>query len=389
MKSPRQPNDIRFTLANFSGAIIAVFALFMSPLYVGGLIEQFGLSEAEAGMMLTVEIGAIAVTTFLLAPWLHLFKMRKLAFMGVAVVLLSNGLSFWLVGITTIGGTRVLVGIGTAMVLVASASVVSRISDPDKAVAYVTVGVALSLSVLLIVASEMKAYWGYRGVCVVFAAVSILALLGLWQLPNASNGKSEEGLSSSLDSSLFVISAFALLAVALVNLTDTALWGFSERVAERLQLSESTTGMVLSAAQVAALFGASTAIVLGDRLPRLVPILMGLLLLGTGGYIVYNTDSVVLFVVSLLGGSYGLFVVFPYLLGACARVDKAGHLMALAGGAQVVGGAVGPALAGAVIEASGYQGLGSLIVALTLASAVFCILFVYRMHAHIVNDGRV
>ncbi len=80
-------------------------------------------------------------------------------------------------------------------------------------------------------------------------------------------------------------------------------------------------------------------------------------------YIITQTDSGAVFVFCQIVYHMFLFFTVPYLFGICAEMDPQGRLLAVGGGALTFGGALGPAIAGVLIEWNGYAALGGFIIA--------------------------
>ena len=54
-------SDIRYTFEALAGFFIGNLAIFSLPLYLGGLMDGLGVNESQAGLICSLEIGAVAV----------------------------------------------------------------------------------------------------------------------------------------------------------------------------------------------------------------------------------------------------------------------------------------------------------------------------------------
>ena len=161
-------------------------------------------------------------------------------------------------------------------------------------------------------------------------------------------------------------------------LIEGGVLSFSERVATRLGVSDRDIGKLLALAYAAGLVGTSLVAWLGDRIPRIFPICTGISLMGIASLIVYHTQSSLLFSIFLCSFTFGFFIAYPYLIGACARLDKNGYWAARANGANILGVAFAPFLAGTIVGTTSYQVLGLLCFCLALICLGLALVFNYR-----------
>jgi len=95
---------------------------------------------------------------------------------------------------------------------------------------------------------------------------------------------------------------------------------------------------------------------------------MGMIILASFYYMVLNTPVASVYATAqiLVVFVYGFSV--PYFFGICGVLDPTGRLMATAAGMQMIGFAIAPWLAGALIVSTGYPALGSGVVTAVLAA---------------------
>lgn len=112
------------------------------------------------------------------------------------------------------------------------------------------------------------------------------------------------------------------------------------------------------------LLGSATAMVLGTRIGRTVPVLAGVL--GTGASCALITYQLTppSFIAGMLVYYFTFMFLYPYLLGLSAAVDPAGRVAAGVGGAGYLGAALGPVLGGALAR-EGFGALGVLAIGMT------------------------
>ncbi|MEZ0220057.1 MAG: MFS transporter, partial [Tardiphaga sp.] len=77
------------TAAQLIGGLVAQ----MAPFVVSGLMRGLSLSERNAGLVITIELLALALAAIAIAPVLPRLSARRVAFVGVAVTLLAQSAS--------------------------------------------------------------------------------------------------------------------------------------------------------------------------------------------------------------------------------------------------------------------------------------------------------
>ena len=120
--------------------------------------------------------------------------------------------------------------------------------------------------------------------------------------------------------------------------------------------------------------GSFLAIWIGERFGSKWPIVLGLSLnITAGAAVCYGTRPIHFVILNIIWfGSY-LFVV-PYLLGLMARLDNLGRWVVAVDAMWSLGDAVGPPVAGIVVERSGFK----LLSAFPLCTGVICIMLLVK-----------
>ncbi len=341
----------------------------MSPLVIGGLMDGLSLSEREAGLIVSIEFLALALTAIAIAPVLPRFSYRRVGLFAVVLTLLAQSASILSASAMSLAMLRGLAGVGEGALYAVSLSVVcSRSSNPDKVYGYFQVVWALGSVALFTIGGQLTAAFAHRGILGLIAGVTLVLAPLLLLIPDESAKSSDETAPDVVQVSP-LLGVTTLAAIGLYLTVSAAIYAFSAPLGERAGLDTTAVGYALTVATLVGLAGAGAATALNVRWGRAIPI--------TGSCLGFSLATLALclwrdptaYVVALVASVVIYYFSIPYLFGLAAALDRSGRWAAAAGSAYLLGFAAGPLVAGAVIAAAGYAGLAAVCVVITVAAS--------------------
>jgi MFS family permease len=142
----------------------------------------------------------------------------------------------------------------------------------------------------------------------------------------------------------------ALAGIFVYSMAETALWNFGYYLPVEAGVPEELVGAILSGTVLMGLGGGALAAWLGTSRGRLMPIVVGSLVSVAGRWLfIHSSTAETVFLAGLLWG-LGYYFVTPYQVGPLAEFDRTGRLAVAAGAATNFGFALGPGLAGRLLE---------------------------------------
>jgi predicted MFS family arabinose efflux permease len=361
---------VRLVAAVVVATSVGLVGANLQPMLLGAIIDGLGLSPGEAGFAGSVELGAMAVVTLLLAPRVASLSRSRLALMGAVVTVLGYAFSAAATSFEALLVARLFTGLGEGAVLAAGNAAAASSSDPDRLWAFVVVFGGLVAALIMGTIPLAIGPWKQVGGFVVVAVFCLLCLPGMRLLPPAPAATVAAASSALPHPGLGVLT---LLAILLAQIGESGLWAFSERLGLQVELSAEAIGLVLGGATLAGVGGAAAAAVLSTRSGRVGPLAVGILVTTVARCaVVYATTPAVYVASQLVWGISYLFVL-PYFLGTVAALDRFGRWSAAAGGAMSIGVAIGPGVAGWLASDAGYGALGVLMAATGLASLLLVV----------------
>jgi predicted MFS family arabinose efflux permease len=325
-------------------------SLFLLPVLVDTLRTHAGLSGREAGLLVSMELAAAAITTICLSALFPRHTARPLALTGAAVTIAGTLVTFISSAPAILTGSRLAAGIGAGMVGAGATSLLSRVIDKEKIIAVLTISSILDAALWLAVLPYMVDRLGYRAPYLCLLAVDLIGTLLLLRLPVMRNKLREtRQVSSSPNafSSLLVVSA-----VFLTQLGQGAFWSMEETYGRAAGLNDRGIGIILSISTLILLLGAMMAAWVGDRWGRFTT-LFALLGVNAIAIFIVGTTSVhwVYVTANIVQAITNLSSVI-YQLGLSARVDRLGRTVAMSTALVTLGNGVGPGLSATLSAAS-------------------------------------
>ena len=368
-------SEKKLLMASLVGLCLSNFILYSAPLYIGTLIDGLKISEADAGLILTSEIGSVAVITLLISSWLNKISLRLTSTLGVTLVLIANVATLVSSEYEMIIILRIIAGLGAGLSLAASSAIISKTRDPDKTFASLLVMITLIMIIALFVMGYITEDYGFNGVIGFFTLVVFLVSPLIIFIPEKQLLEQQTAEKVTSDDHHFWLGALAIFLVFITCIIEGSVWSFSERVGTNLKIDDANIGKVLAMAQLMGLTGASLSAFIGDRVTRIVPIFIGITIMGFAGFELYQTSSQLVYSICLGSFNFGFFVALPYMLGACARLDTDGRWASRGTAVNILGSATAPVIAGNIITSTSLSTLGYFNISLAVISLMLAFWF--------------
>lgn len=193
--------------------------------------------------------------------------------------------------------------------------------------------------------------FGLAACYLVLAGLMGLALPLSRAFPSGSPPAEARASTGAVHSRLRV--GLGILAVLTFYISLSGVWTFIGAIAEGAGISAGASGEVLAGATLMGIAGAACASFIGNRLPRDLMLLGGYLAMAAAILLLIGQPPLARFALAALLFKFTWTFVLPFILACLADLDRSGRLMNASN--LVIGGglAIGPALAGRLIEGSG------------------------------------
>lgn len=363
--------DRRRLVAAILVGVIGPEVFIVQPGFVQGLVESLGFDDRSAGYAASIEVWGITATTLLMTFFAHRFNWRKVIAASLILVALSNLLCLGVHDKTLFVLLRFLAGAGCGSLISLSFTTVGLTSNPDRNFGYLIMWVLSYGAVVLYLMPAAYAFSGMTGPLLFFAAFPLTALPFVSAFP--VNGDTTAAVEADAINLPPALKSLALAAMFAYFVAQGVAWAYLFLIGTAGGLSEQHVATALTLSQIAGVAGALLPAMVGSRFGRWRPLTVGIV--GGAAALTFLIAHFEYLPFILWVCVYNFFwnMTHPYLLGSMASFDRRGRVVVFAVAMQMLGLAIGPALAASVISPSHYDRVNWLAIGFFLVSWI-CIL---------------
>ncbi|MBM7341514.1 MFS transporter [Pantoea coffeiphila] len=374
-ESPALPSR-RLLSAIVAFAALAPGGLMTAPAIAAQLSVQLHLSPSYIGFLFSTELGAMSLATFPAWWWLGRCHWHRVALLSVIVFTVGNVVSAFAGTFALLLPCRFIASLagGTLMILCITSAATTR--NSGRVFSLWILGQLLLGAVGLLVLPPLFARFGLMTVYLLLA----ILMMGCFPLIRAFPAGLAVQKQTKNITGPYMPGLLAALAVLLFYTGQSAVWAFSGTIAADAGLDRIHSGQILAVATVFGMMGACITAALSSHSHRRFLLLLGYVLLLVGIALFSHHPLSVRFALAAVLFEFSWIYVLPLILSRVAALDNNGKLMNAIN--LVIGGgqALGPSIAGYLLENSGGQtGVMLLTAALSVVvSLVFISLAAYH-----------
>ena len=364
---PLRPRDLFATLAlvNSGVMVLALQPLILGPLVSGGLI-----SEAMLGWLAFAETLAIALSSTLCPRWLAGKRINGLLWLSAFALSALDLASVYAVGPASLLVLRCLAGLLEGLLLSGAVLMTLSAANPDKINAICLAGStiisgAISYFLPTYVVPVLGARWAFAVLLVPVAAASI----GLVLRGSAPAGPLMEEQKEPLTGPAWLV----LGAVLLQNAAAAAAWAFLALSGEMAGFTAAQLGLAASLGLGAQVLGPLWMANYTGRWPAYAVLAVACLVQGVGALFVGAPQGAWVFIAASMVMGFVWIGGFPVAFRLALSLGKGPRAAILCVPAQMIGLAIGPALAGTLVSAQSLMPAYSLSAALALSGAALAL----------------
>lgn len=350
--SPRRGGQTAIVLAIAAGITVGYLAGNVLPSLLDAYAADFGLSAATAGLVATAMLLATAAAGTAFARRATGPGRRRLANVGAVVTAIGFVGCAFASSAVLLTLAAIVAGLGSGVVIATATAALAAASAPDRVsgigVLINTLVVAILLAGLPMLADSARMW--------VFLVLALIALLGVPLLSALPDAPVEQagGAAPNRAAGMYLVAGTAIFAIS-----ETGLWAFSQVIGEDVAgMTAENVGLLLAGASFLGLLGAAIPATIGGRFGYAIPVLTLVVVGSLSKVVVAIAPNANAYAIGQLVWGITFPAVFAYLLAMGAGLDGKGRWAVAVGVALAFGGAIGPVLAGLLIDTWGPIALG-------------------------------
>jgi hypothetical protein len=355
------------------GAILAVgvtgvLIAGLQPLLLGTLAQEGRITAAQLGHAATAELLMMGVASAYAGARWRAEHLRLIGTISALVLAVFNVATLWTSG-EMVTVVRALAGVPSGVMIWIAIALIARSPTPERwAGIYLTLQTLAQFVLAAALTAWVTPYSGANGGFVALAAICAVTAVVAMLLPNRFAPLVANSIGGNRPSARgFVALAGTFLYLAFI----VGVWVYAEPLSRQAGHGLSVAGVAVSVSLACQVLGGATATLLAGRL-RWFPTLMACAVLQFGCLLAFAAlPGELMFLVT--SGVFGFLWLFtlPFLVPMVIAADPTRRAAVLVGGAELLGGSLGPLFASFVVtdaDARGAIVFG--IVALAIALAI-------------------
>ncbi|WP_418907709.1 MFS transporter [Glutamicibacter endophyticus] len=365
--------NIYIYIAAISAVLNAV--LLVAPILASKLSADLGLEPAQVGLIASVELGCFSLATVPAFLWLRKVNIRKLTFWCLLVVITGNVLSSMTDSFGSLLAVRAVTSFAAGSIIVVILSLSAKAANPSRAYGLFVVS---QLAMGAIILFLFPVIYAQRSVSAVYLTLAALAALCLFCTLCVKGNElhAVPGERAAVQRRVFPF-ACALIAVLGFYVALGGVWTFMGQIAIASQIPLDTASSMIG---IATLFGVAASFVstlVGENSRARYFVLGGFVLMGISIAFLYGMPGLIRFVLAAVLFKIAWSWLLPFLL---AEVSRVGGPQVMNATNMVIGGglAIGPMLAGTILQTTGSFTVMLTVALSILAVAVLASLVVFR-----------
>jgi predicted MFS family arabinose efflux permease len=342
---------------------VAIFAILIAsvtalpanvlPVTLGLMTGRYDLDPAQIGYLVATNTLAGLCTSLSAPLWVHRFSLRPLVAIFLIVMALGLLALGHAPGLPALFAVQVVLGVTGVGIASICVGVIARLENPARAYGFkITADVIIGGSFLALVPVGRLDLGDY----VLLLAAPFLAALPLVRWLEADqSGIGQSGLGTIAISTAPRSAWLVLVAMVVFYVAGAGMWPFLERLGLEAGLDQGEAANMIAAGLFVGMAGSLGAVAVAGRVRGIWPqTTCGIIFMFSIPALAY-AEGIVPFAaaVFVFNAAWNFFI--PFVVALVAARDTTRRLGALVPGTAMLGGIIGPPLAGNLIGSAGYE----------------------------------
>lgn len=332
-------------------AAITPTILMTAPAVAAQLATQWQLAPSQIGDLFSVELGAMSLATLPAFCWLKRVDWRRAALLAGVGFIAANLLSIWATDYSTLLALRFCSALAGGSLMIVCLSSAASTANPSRVYGLWVMGQLVVGAIGLSVLPHLFEQYGLAA-CYLLLALLMTLFLPLARYFPQGAPVAQAGLEAAPPVAKWKV-ALGILGILSFYISLSGVWTFIGAISAAAGIAAGASGEVLAIATLMGIVGAGCASLIGERLPRGLLLLLGYGAMVGSVLLLLGQPALARLALAALVFKFTWTFILPLILACLADLDRSGRLMNASN--LVIGGglALGPAIAGRLIESSG------------------------------------
>lgn len=352
-------------------ATVPASVMLMAPVLLGAFVDHLHFAIDQAGYVISLEIGALAIGGLPIALLVHRLNLRMVSRVLFIFLAVGNLFSANLDSFAPFALSRFVTALAGGGLLAISVTYIGFTKRRERNYAFWIMGQLLWSAFGLIAVPIVVASHGLKPVFVILSVISLMFLPMVGRMPDhRAYGRHEFDHVIAGIGKLRAL--LGVLAIFLMYGGGNGVFVFLERIGIQAGINQQTAGVVLGLSALFGVAGAGIAAVLGSRFGWWRPIATGMGLYVISLWVLLGHVNIYGYsiAVSLFAATWSLLL--PFFFSRITAIDSGGRLIIVANVMYWAGLTCGPATAAYIVKNSELQMVLYLAISSTLIS-LLCI----------------
>lgn len=375
MKSKSTVNrsqHVRILVASVAAYCVANVSGWILPDIVNEFITVNHLSDSQAGFVGTVELGALAIFSMVLAR-----IVRNVSFLAIAATGSIAAIGFTVLSLLPVSHALLLLlragaGLGEGATLMVASAALASFRDPDRAYGQMNVVNILYGTALIFGLPFLRSEVGEHGAFPMLLIGLLVLTPFVFLMPSdlALDSPATDNPGNRRHHHDITPRVYGLAAILfLIAINSSALWSFLILLGTRAGLDPDAATHTVATVALVSVSGSFLATLQGTAFGRLWPCIASVVVMTACIVTLCLSREAVLYKVCAALLVSALYYLIPYFMGYAAADDDTGRGAALVGGTFLLTVALAPYTGGLLIERFGFPSL-AIVTVVTNAFAI-------------------
>lgn len=332
----------------------------MKPILLTRYVEQIGLSEGLAGLLVALPFAGIACASLLMRGWLLRAPYRQIAMVcGGLLIALELLSAFTFSYLSVVMPAQFLSGICVGLLMGTTSRYVSVTRERDQLFGFVDMTAVLLMSFMVYLVGASVASAGIWGGYLAAAIISTLFFAALFVFRPADQ-KATSDSEQSTAALEFAVRPVAIVAMGVLFVTFSGLgFAFMFTMAADLGMDYESAGRNIGILLFVSAFACQIGGWASAKFGPERPLACAFVTCAAGWYMAVFTDDPIIFMAALVPAIFSLQFCFPILLSFSGSLDTEGRWAGIASPLITSGFAWAAIVAGQVVNYAGIQALAA------------------------------